>query len=133
LLVAALGIIVGLITPEIRCKVGIGECASSTPSQPGPQAGRFETTGGVTHTWSEYASGGGTAGPDIQNGVTVFVSCRTMGLKLANGNAWWYRIASPDWNNGFYASADAFYNREQTTGPLRDSPFVDESVPICNG
>lgn len=125
LVVAILAIVVAVITPEIRCKIGLGECP--------PPAKSLQTVGGDTQTWTDYRSGGGTAGPIIPNGTTVWVSCRTMGLKLANGNPWWYRIASPSWDDQFWASADAFYNNGQTTGPLRDTPFVDESVAICDG
>ena len=141
LVVAIVGIVAALLTNEIRCQIGLGDCKKSSSSQPGPMGsspspastsgGRFETTGGVTHTWSDYMSGGGTAGPDIPKGARVLVSCKIPGLRLANGNAWWYRIAQPDWNNRFYASADAFYNNDQTAGPLGNTPFVDESVPNC--
>ena len=125
LVVAVAGIVVALLREDFRCTVGIGDCTSTS--------GRFETTGGDTQTWSDYTSGGGSAGPVIPKGAGVLVSCRTIGLKLNNGNAWWYRIASPDWSNRYWASADAFYNNGMTSGPLKDTPFVDESVPICAG
>ena len=32
----------------------------------------------------------------------------------------------------FYVSADAFYNNSETSGTLKDTPFVDPSVPACS-
>jgi hypothetical protein len=90
-----------------------------------------ETTGGETHTWTDYTTGGGEPGEVIPSRTTVAVRCRVEGLLLENGNAWWYRIASDPWSDGFYASADAFYNNGQTSGSLGPTPFVDESVPLC--
>lgn len=93
--------------------------------------GTPETTGGVTHTWSDYSDAGGTEGPSIAGQQTVEVACRTTGFKVADGNTWWYEIASSPWNDEFYASADAFYNDGATSGSLKGTPFVDTAVPIC--
>ncbi|HEX4669257.1 MAG TPA: hypothetical protein VH275_04700 [Solirubrobacterales bacterium] len=90
-----------------------------------------ETAGGEAHPWTDYKSGGGTPGQVIQGGETVQVSCRVRGLEVHDGNTWWYRLASNPWNNGYYVSADAFYNEARTTGPLAGTPFVDEGVPEC--
>jgi|SRR6266536_1378190 len=90
-----------------------------------------ETTGGVTHTWTNHTNAGGTEGPTIPAYTTVQISCALTGFKVANGNPWWYRIASSPWNNTFFASADAFYNNGQTSGSLRGTPWVDPAVPIC--
>ena len=59
------------------------------------------------------------------------VSCRRHGFKVADGNTWWYRIASPSWENRFWVSADAFYNNGHSSGTLKGTPLVDEQVPIC--
>jgi serine/threonine protein kinase len=91
-----------------------------------------ETTGGLTHTWTSYADAGGTKGPSISAYTTVEVSCRVQGFKVADGNTWWYLIASSPWNSAYYASADAFYNNGQTSGSLQGTPFVDLSVPLCS-
>lgn len=123
LLLTLTGILVSLLVPEIRCKIKLGECAME---------GSPQTTGGDTNTWTDYRSGGGAPGPMIPKGTTVLVSCRTLGLMAEDGNPWWYRVSSPDWNNRYYASADAFYNNGQITGPLPGTPFVDESVPLCD-
>lgn len=39
-------------------------------------------------------------------------------FEVANGNDWWYRIGSAPWNGDYFASADAFFNNGQTSGPL---------------
>jgi hypothetical protein len=90
-----------------------------------------ETTGGETHTWTNYSNAGGTEGPVIARGTTVQISCKVTGFKVPDGNTWWYRIASSPWNTLYYASADAFYNNGATTGPLEGTPFLDPRVPDC--
>lgn len=133
LIVTVVAIPIGLFTPEIRCQFGAGECPATSPSPSRQPEARFEVTGGDAKTWSDYMSGGGTAGPVIPKGASVLVSCRTIGLKLqTNGNEWWYRIASPGWDDRFYASADAFWNGP-TDKTFKDTPFVDEMVPTCRG
>ncbi len=90
-----------------------------------------ETAGGVAHTWTDYTDGGGVGGPSIQAGQTVQIACRVNGLQVADGNTWWYRIASSPWNGSFYASADAFYNDGATSGSLLGTPFVDPNIANC--
>lgn len=106
---------------------------SPPPPTPPPAApGTFaETTGGVTHTWTNYTNAGGYPGASIPSNATVQVSCRIVGFRVSDGDTWWYRIASSPWNNAYYASADPFYNNGQTSGPLKGTPFVDEAVPGC--
>jgi hypothetical protein len=96
-----------------------------------PPTTRTKVTGALTHTWSDYANADGTEGPTIPAYSSVQVSCRLTGYRVRSGNTWWYRIASPRWNNQFYASADAFYNNDQTSGSLVGGPWVDEAVPLC--
>jgi RHS repeat-associated protein len=91
-----------------------------------------ETTGGVAHTWTNYADAGGTEGPEIGSNATVAIACRLTGFAVADGNTWWYLIASAPWDSQFYVSADAFYNNGQTSGSLLGTPFVDPNVPICS-
>ena len=98
-----------------------------------PSGATPETVGGVTHTWTDYTSAGGNQGPSIANGLTVGVACKLTGFRVADGNTWWYRIASSPWSGQYYASADAFYNNGTTSGPLRNTPFVDPAVPDCGG
>lgn len=90
-----------------------------------------ETTGGVAHTWTNYRHASGQQGPTVPSQRTVQVSCRVKGLKVQDGDRWWYRIASKPWRNKYYASADAFYNNGRTSGSLRHTPFVDSRVRIC--
>jgi hypothetical protein len=92
-----------------------------------------ETTGGVAHTWTNYANAGGTEGPTIPGNGTVQIACKLPGFRVADGNTWWYKVASSPWNNGYYVSADAFYNNGATSGPLSGTPFVDPAVADCPG
>jgi len=85
----------------------------------------------VTDTWTNYTNAGGTEGPSIPSGETVQIACKIVGFAVADGNTWWYRIASGPWNEAFYASADAFYNDGRTSGSLVNTPFVDGAVPNC--
>ncbi|RNM16238.1 hypothetical protein [Nocardioides pocheonensis] len=101
-----------------------------TPT-PAPAPTWSETTGGAAHTWTNYTNAGGTEGPTIAGYTTVQIACKVTGFKVADGNTWWYRIASSPWNGAYYVSADAFYNNGQTSGSLLGTPFVDPNVPNC--
>jgi surface antigen len=91
-----------------------------------------ETTGGVTHTWTNYTDAGGTEGPSIPANATVQIACKVQGFAVADGNTWWYRIQSSPWSGTFYSSADAFYNESGvTSGSLHNTPYVDGGVPNC--
>jgi hypothetical protein len=85
----------------------------------------------VAHTWTNYTNAGGTEGPEIADHQTVAISCRLQGFTVADGNDWWYRIASSPWSNSYYVSADAFYNNGATSGSLTGTPFVDTNVAMC--
>jgi hypothetical protein len=101
------------------------------PPPPAPPPLFAETTGGVVHTWTNYSNAGGTQGPSIPSNATVQIACKVNGFAVADGDTWWYRIASGPWNGGYYASADAFYNNGQTSGSLHGTPYVDPNVPNC--
>jgi serine/threonine protein kinase len=103
---------------------------TTTTTRPKPVT-YAETTGGPSHTWTDYLDAGGREGPTIRSGRTVQISCVVHGYEVADGNTWWYRIASAPWNNAFYVSADAFYNDGATSGSLLGTPFVDPAVPAC--
>lgn len=109
---------------------GPGPGQGPAPGQPQP-ATYAETTGGVTHTWTNYTNAGGYEGPTIPSNATIQISCKVTGFRVADGNTWWYRIASSPWNNAYYASADAFYNNGQTSGSLHGTPFADPNVRNC--
>jgi surface antigen len=104
-----------------------------TVSTPGasPAPTFAETTGGVTHTWTNYTNAGGAQGPSIPSNTTVQIACALPGFRVADGNTWWYRIASSPWGGAYYASADAFYNDGATSGSLIGTPFVDPAVAAC--
>ena len=93
--------------------------------------GISETTGGVTHTWTNYTNAGGQEGQSIPTDTTVQVTCKLTGFAVADGNTWWYQIGSGPWNGNYYASADAFFNDGETSGSLHGTPFVDPNVPTC--
>jgi hypothetical protein len=110
-------------SPETRQRSGYRTSAARTK--------RSETTGGLTHTWSDYRIAGGTPGPSIATNTTVTVSCAEEGFAVDDGDTWWYRIESNPWNGHFYATADAFYNNASTSGPLQGTPQIDPAVPKC--
>lgn len=104
---------------------------TSPPTTAPPPQTWSETTGGVAHTWTDYSDAGGTEGPSIPSNTTVQIACKVQGFRVADGNTWWYRIASSPWNSAYYVSADAFYNNGQTSGSLQGTPFVDNNVANC--
>jgi cell wall-associated NlpC family hydrolase len=118
---------------------GSGESAPSPPagespggSTPAPPAPTYsETSGSVVHTWTDYSDAGGSEGPEMPSNDTVQIACRINGFTVADGNTWWYRIASTPWSGSYYGSADAFYNNGETSGSLKGTPFVDPNVPNC--
>jgi hypothetical protein len=71
-------------------------------------------------------------GPLIRPFQIVAVSCRVhvAGIKSAEPDGYWYRIASHPWNNRGYAAANAFWNGSA----IREGPGVrntDFRVPPC--
>jgi hypothetical protein len=103
-----------------------------TTSSPPPAPVTFsETVGGDAHTWTNYSNAGGNQGPTIPAYQTVQIDCKVTGFRVADGDTWWYRIASAPWSNAYYVSADAFYNNGATSGSLHGTPFVDPAVPNC--
>jgi hypothetical protein len=105
---------------------------TSTPSGPTLPPGTYsETVGSVAHTWSNYQTAGGTAGPSLAANQTVGITCRIQGFTVSDGDNWWYEIGSSPWNNQYYVSADAFYNNGATSGSLSNTPFYDQKVALC--
>jgi hypothetical protein len=105
--------------------------STQPPPQTQPTPTWAETAGGVAHTWTNYTNAGGNQGPSIASNQTVAIACKVTGFRVADGNTWWYRIASSPWNNAYYVSADAFYNNGATSGSLHGTPFVDPAVANC--
>ena len=108
-----------------------GGTTSPPPPPPPPPQTYSETVGGDAHTWTNYSNAGGNQGPTIPAYQTVQIACKVTGFRVADGNTWWYRIASAPWSNTYYVSADAFYNNGATSGSLHGTPFVDPAVPDC--
>lgn len=110
----------------------LSRAVGQTAPPPVPATTYTEYTGGVANTWSNYTNAGGTGGAQIAAFTSVQISCRLQGFAVADGNTWWYRIASSPWNNQFYVSADIFYNTPgMTSGSLHGTPFYDPAVPLC--
>lgn len=103
-------------------------------ADPAPIGGarvHLETTGSTVNTWTNYQTGGGTAGPQIPVQTQVEITCRVEGYQVTDGNVWWYRIHTAPWSDVYYGSADAFYNGAPPGGTLKGTPFYDPDVPIC--
>jgi hypothetical protein len=96
-----------------------------------PSLSYVEVAGAPIHTWSIAQTASGTEGPTIPSKAFVTVTCVAEGFRVADGNAWWYRVGSAPWSNQYYASADGFYNNNTSSGSLRGTPFVDPRVPRC--
>jgi hypothetical protein len=99
---------------------------------PPPPVTYAETVGlSGSGTFTNYTNAGGTLGTRIAAYQTVQITCRLTGFVVADGNPWWYRVASPPWDNVFYTPADNFYNNDATSVSLLGTPWVDERVPVC--
>lgn len=93
---------------------------------------RTEVAGpGGAGTFTNYTNAGGYLGPRIAPYQAVQVTCALTGFRVADGNPWWYQIASSPWADAYYASADNFYNNGATSGSLIGTPYVDPAVPLC--
>jgi hypothetical protein len=91
-----------------------------------------ETTGPAgSGTFTNYTNAGGIVGSRIAPYTTVQITCKLTGFVVADGNPWWYKVASSPWNNQFFAPADNFYNNGATSGSLSGTPFYDTAVPDC--
>jgi hypothetical protein len=116
---------------EINNAAATGQLKEPAGVIPPSESTFAETTGGLTNTWTNYTNAGGTEGPQIPSNMTIQVTCALSGFRVADGNPWWYRVASSPWSGAYYAPADAFYNNGQTSGSLKGTPFVDPAVRGC--
>ena len=119
--------------PTSPASPGSSNPGSPSSTVPVPRPTFAETAGGVAHTWTNPADAGGSEGPSIASGQTVQIQCWVTGFRVADGNTYWYEVASSPWNDSYYVSADAFYNNGQISGSLVGTPFVDPAVPSCTG
>lgn len=73
-----------------------------------------------------------TLGPRIEFLRQVQVSCKVYSpvIPSVGPKGYWYRIASPPWNNDYYAPANSFLNGDPPHGPYTGKD-IDETVPDC--
>ena len=74
---------------------GGGQPPTNPPvgSPPSPSSEHIETAGGVLRTWTNPANGGGQRGANIARYQSVQAACRLQGLRVSDGNTWWYEVA----------------------------------------
>jgi hypothetical protein len=128
----------GVAAPITTTTTTTTTSTSTTSAATAPPTTYAETAGGVANTYTDYQDAPPanddappTEGISIAAQQTVQITCKTAGFQVADGNPWWYEIASSSWNNQYYVSADSFYNNGQTSGSLQGTPFVDPAVPNC--
>jgi hypothetical protein len=126
--------------------VAIGLVAYRSGGRASPKSAEpdLKATGYLNGKWYEQQGEGhlevfGTpgvrstrTGPLIRPFQIVQVSCRVhvAGIKSAEPDGYWYRIASHPWNSRGYAAANAFWNGSA----IREGPGVhntDFRVPLC--
>lgn len=85
--------------------------------------------GANTFTNPYNASG---MGPKIPAMTWVDVSCKVYAPQIASANpdGYWYRIATPPWNNAYYAVANTFWNGD-IPGHKPYTHNTDFAVPNC--
>jgi len=101
------------------------------PEQRTPRALVSEQQGsrGVNTFGNPFNASG--LGPRIEPAQWVEVSCRVFAPQIVSSNpdGWWYRIASPPWNDGYYSPANTFMNGDPWGGPYTHN--TDWAVPEC--
>ncbi len=70
-------------------------------------------------------------GPKVPFRQEVQVSCKVKAFSIDSigPEGYWYRIASPPWNNEYYSPAITFLNGDPVEGPYTHN--VDREVPTC--
>ena len=90
-----------------------------------------ETTGGAANTWTNYTNAGGNEGHTIGGNATGQIACRVAGFRVADGNTWWYQIASvPGTTPSTFGRR--LLQQRRDVGRL-GTPFVDPAVPTVAG
>jgi surface antigen len=127
----------------VSCSAGgIGSGTGKPPATPAPPGGGSSPPA-PPPTWREQqgslgantflnphnASGMGTRIPAM---AWVDVSCKVHAPAIASANpdGYWYRIASPPWNNQYYAVANTFWNGD-IPGVKPYTHNTDWAVPNC--
>jgi hypothetical protein len=81
-------------------------------------------------TFADYRNAS-QPGPHIAFEQPVEVSCKVHAptIESARPGGYWYRIASPPWNDNYYAVANTFLNGDPVEGPY--THHFDPEVPDC--
>jgi hypothetical protein len=128
------------VTARARCRrllvvVGIAVLAGSIVATAGSVVAaktypERETPHHPANTFRDHHRVSGK-GPPVAAGRVVRVSCRVYdpSIRSVSPAGYWYRIASPPWNNRYYAPANTFLNGDRPNGPYRRN--VDRRVPKC--
>jgi hypothetical protein len=66
----------------------------------------------------------------VPNKTDVQVSCEITAPSAPNVGLYWYRIATPPWNNQYYSPANSFLNGDPPDGSA-PTHVVDQAVPEC--
>jgi Protein of unknown function (DUF2599) len=105
--------------------------SAGAPPPPPPSTYREQqgSLGANTFTNPYNASG---MGQKIAPFQWVDVSCKVFApqIQSANPDGYWYRIASPPWNNAYYAVANTFWNGD-VPGQKPYTHNTDFAVPNC--
>jgi len=91
-----------------------------------------ETAYTASKTFADFVSAGGPFGASLSARQAVQVSCRVKGFKVADGDRWWYRLASSPWNGQYYATTDNFWNTPRPIGNPINGIAFDKRVPVCS-
>jgi len=104
---------------------------SPPPPPPPPMTwAEQETPNHPVNTFTNYHNASGM-GPAVASGQWVNVSCKVYDPTIGsvNPDGYWYRIASPPWNNAYYSPANTFMNGDPYGGPYTHN--TDFSVANC--
>lgn len=105
--------------------------ASSSAATQGAKRTWTETAFTRSKTFADYINAGYPLGAPLNPQQAVKVSCRIRGFIVQDGDPWWYRLASPPWNDRYYATSDVFYNTPNTSGNPINGVVVDKRVRVC--
>jgi uncharacterized protein YndB with AHSA1/START domain len=120
----------GRTTPVVQFTIGAGTPAPTTA----PPAGTVTEQEGShgANTFQDVANASGE-GPKIPAMAYVQVTCKVLPpstIASAYPDGYWYLIASPPWDNQYYAVANTFWNGD-VPGQLPYTHNEDSNVPDC--
>lgn len=109
---------------------GSADSAESPPPLiPGKTFTETVNTPQGARTYSKPHNLGGI-GPRVPNRTDVQVSCEIIAPSVPSVGLYWYRIATPQWNNQYYSPANSFLNGDPPDGTA-PTHVVDPAVPQC--